>query len=615
MPNLSQVSQKCKVESVKSKNIIVSLLSLFILIFSLFTLNLTFPAPAFAAPGGQPNPQACANPMPTDNLTDNYITDENGDPPADLRFFFSATGNVGEPKSFSKDLEFSVDFSKLQAIFAAQNSDNLEGGFQNTIHSQTNLLGLTNANLMKFQGPVDKASSKAWTDQLRTKYVEKIWEKPEIAESKNTFTENNGQNPKTVYDLVTAYNLPKPPKPSEDQTLWLNTWGKYWLKIPTAYNEFTEGKLEFRAISSKPLIEKVKNGELCAMPIRTVKFPVPNFFRTAAVSGQLNQVIVPKSAQSQDNNLILGGILGVKNAVGSIIQKCVKIITNNPFTNTLKKTVNISLENLNPARPVYAATNCSIPSGLTIHPGDSIDVTHSGFANGESIRIFGTLYQKEMRKTSDSTTSTKTSPSTIPSDTVVNQDYTVVIVTRFPITSTTCSGGTFRVTAVNSGNNKATPISVNQIGCALNAATGTQMVSATFTWTPADNPVIVAGSSLPVLAQFLDYSVFDNGWVDLTFQGQDVGIGSSSYTFTAFFAPNIDYYWRINTNYFPGGLAGWSPSATATFKTITCASGNNKATPISVNQIGCALNAATGTQMVSATFTWICTQHRLLLAY
>lgn len=96
--------------------------------------------------------------------------------------------------------------------------------------------------------------------------------------------------------------------------------------------------------------------------------------------------------------------------------------------------------NLN--KPALAAT-CSI-SGTTILAGDNKSVTFNGFAEGESVRIFGTNAQQEIGKTPYSLDGSVSRSYKIPS-TIPAGDYNIVVVTRFPVTNTTCSGGPFHV--------------------------------------------------------------------------------------------------------------------------------------------------------------------------
>lgn len=118
--------------------------------------------------------------------------------------------------------------------------------------------------------------------------------------------------------------------------------------------------------------------------------------------------------------------------------------------------------------------------------------------------------------------------------------------------------------------NIATGLSVTQTGCGDSGK-----VSATFNWTPADNPVIDPGSGLPipVVEQILDYSVFNNGFAPTTFQARNVGIGNATTSFTDHFVPDITYYWRISTSYYPGGPGSFSFSSTRSFVPRCIASG------------------------------------------
>ncbi len=340
----------------------------YLIVFLLLFFPYILPNNSLAAP---PNPQPCFNPVATDNLTDNYITDDQGDPLGDnLKFTFIYSGPVGHAPGdagsgtaeLRKDLSFKADFSKLQAIFGAPTSDYLEGSYQDPQHAQANLLAMKNPDLIKHQGPEGKTAPSAITNDLRQKYVKYVDEKPELAESKQYFSDYNGQNPKTIDDLVTTFGIPNPPTPSADRTNWINTWGKYWENIPTTYNEFYIGKLEFRPVHSTQKIQALKRGDPGScfpnMALRTVEFPVPNFFRSAATSGVLNQVILPKSAWSDQNDLlgIQGTVMGIKTSTSNFINNCFKFASNNPVTNTVKKVLKISMQKLEEQYSAYAFT-------------------------------------------------------------------------------------------------------------------------------------------------------------------------------------------------------------------------------------------------------------------
>ena len=119
-------------------------------------------------------------------------------------------------------------------------------------------------------------------DQLRTKYVKYIWENENLAESANKFADTNGQNPKTIYELVNTPGFGLPELPIDRNSAeWQNNWGKYWEKIPTAYSEFYEGEIVFREESKgdpdlADLIRIVETGSKCPDPLpRIIKFVMP----------------------------------------------------------------------------------------------------------------------------------------------------------------------------------------------------------------------------------------------------------------------------------------------------------------------------------------------------
>lgn len=300
--------------------------------------------------------QPCANPIVTEKLTDNWITADNGEAP--IRQVLSAQGAPGAKVTVKLDTSFTVDFSQLQAIFAAPNSDYLEGEFQKDTHASANLQQLKHKDLNLYYGPGQKAAPQITTDILKVKYVEHVKDKSTLPEWANNYTDTNGQNPKTIGELVQTYGSPNPDMRISNQ--WANGWGKYWPKIPTAYNEFYEGKLEFRIAQGQDSLDKIKAGEKCPDEIRTVKFVMPDFFRHAALSGQLNSTLVPKAAQSEEaNNPILEAENPPpKNIAAKLIQKCFEALSDNQLAKTLRKVIKITLENLNPVKDVYAQTTC-----------------------------------------------------------------------------------------------------------------------------------------------------------------------------------------------------------------------------------------------------------------
>ena len=109
-----------------------SIVLLLTLLFSLLTLTL-LARPAFADHASpvdnpaEPSPAPCTNAIGTYQLTDNYVTGENGDAP----YKFTTpkdppdriTGTPGQSVDINISTTFEVDFAKLQAVFGATNSN------------------------------------------------------------------------------------------------------------------------------------------------------------------------------------------------------------------------------------------------------------------------------------------------------------------------------------------------------------------------------------------------------------------------------------------------------------------------------------------------------------
>lgn len=321
--------------------------------------------PVFAQPG-PPDPQPCKNPVETDKLTDNYITDENRDAPIKFVNYnnpinppaIPVTGKPGDSVPVSRSFTFTVDFSNLQALFSTTNSNYLEGKFQDDSHRLANIIELSGQNFNLFHGPGQKTSAKILVDDLRKKYVEYVYNKPTLPESANKYTDIEGKgDPKTIYDLVGEFGLPDPPKANEDRTQWLATWGRYWEKIPTAYSEFYYGKLEFKPAVGKKTIQQFEAGKLCLFSLpRVIKFVLPQFWRTTATSDQLNQIIVPIAAQSFRDHGTINQTANSGNIISKAISLCKKLLDHTPkeLVENLRKVIKISLKLVNPITPVFA---------------------------------------------------------------------------------------------------------------------------------------------------------------------------------------------------------------------------------------------------------------------
>lgn len=322
------------------------------------------PSACQTQPGDPPNSCPCQNPKNTDYLTDNYIADDSGNPlDSEFTFTLTTTGANGQVRTLTKDLTFSFDLSELQSLFADQNADYLEGKFQDGGHRTTNLLSLESSDFNKFHGPAQKVAPKAMVDALKAKYVKYVWDNPSLPEASFKYNDTAAQGGnKSVHDLVTAYGMPSPPDAGDSRDAWNNTWGKYWEKVPTSYNEFFKGYLVFKYAHSEKLIEAAKGKgdfEYCPRSLdRQITLVFPDFFRTAATAGQLNQVVVPKAAQSVEsndpNNLLLATAENTKNILASVVKKCAQAIAGNPISKKIRKAVKVSLDTLTPVKTANA---------------------------------------------------------------------------------------------------------------------------------------------------------------------------------------------------------------------------------------------------------------------
>lgn len=102
-----------------------------------------------------------------------------------------------------------------------------------------------------------------------------------------------------------------------------------------------------------------------------------------------------------------------------------------------------------PGKTPHAANLSCALGTTTVAPGAQMSIAHTGFsgsAGGESIRIYGVNWRGEVAKTTDSTSITKYQAFNVPYS-VPDGQYNIIIVTRYPVTSTTCTGGPFTVTA------------------------------------------------------------------------------------------------------------------------------------------------------------------------
>src|SRR3990167_4895469 len=178
---------------------------LVVLFFSLFTLSplanlafggtLTSPSPTLAA---APDPKPCQEPENRDDmLTDNWMADDEKQPPGNMQVIVTATGPSGSAVTASKNVDFQVDFSELSALFGPTNSNYLEGKAQDKNHKEANIQAMGQADISKVNGAIQKGLPRAWLDAYRLKYVEYINTHPTLAESADKFADSRGQDPKT----------------------------------------------------------------------------------------------------------------------------------------------------------------------------------------------------------------------------------------------------------------------------------------------------------------------------------------------------------------------------------------------------------------------------------
>ena len=340
-----------------------------VLLLTLITYNLSLITIFAASP---PNPQPCKNPASTD-LVNNYMLDASGKPPIVLQY--QVSGNPEDPPITlpAKQFTFKVNFSQLQAIFGASNSNYLEGHTQSQEHQQEDIMSMGSQNFNEYFRGLQKTVPKVLLDEQKVGYVNFITgDGHTLPESANTYTDIDGQgNPKTIYDLVQEFGIPNPPESGGDQTGWNNVWGKYWAKIPTAWNQFYKAKITFHQVNGENDLDKIKSGADCPPAIpEYVNFVMPDFYRTTAIGDQMNRNLVPLAVQSYQQHHILNPTPTqapgtTQNPLSDFFSYCWKLITSPAsVAKDIKKTISLNLPNLlslpNPLNPSAAfATNDS----------------------------------------------------------------------------------------------------------------------------------------------------------------------------------------------------------------------------------------------------------------
>ncbi len=341
----------------------VFLLTLFL---SLFTLTLTRSAFAQTPQAPDPSPQPCAFPKEDKTLSENPILSDSGDAPITIaypEFDFDTSKGITLKRDFdTQTFTFKIDFSKLQAIFAPTNSDYLEGKFQDQNHQSQNVANMDSKGINQFFGANEKLSPKILTDQLKINYIHYVTDtypdpkqkgNSHIPEAANKITDIDGNNPKTVYDMYSQFGAPKPAGQEQDP----NTWGKYWVKIPTAWSEFYKGFIDFKAAIGKKQADSLKNGDPYCFnaPFDKINIVLPEYFRTTQVSEQTNRLLLPLGTQRDPKHQFLAPNFD-GNILAETITYCKDLLSKIPtgLGQVLGKAFKISLRFLDPIKPAYA---------------------------------------------------------------------------------------------------------------------------------------------------------------------------------------------------------------------------------------------------------------------
>lgn len=318
----------------------------FSLILSVVSSQLSV-VPTYAATA--PSPKPCEDALLTDKLAKTVT--------APIEQTLTATGKPGQSGVTVKgDFRVQIDFSALASLFANSNSNYYESNYQDESHRQKDLLNADSTEIFSYFGPGQRTASKVMIDPLKENYVKYVYEKPGLPEASNKYANISGENPKTVYDLVQEFGLPNPPEGDQDRSNWMQSWGQYWDKIPTAVSEVFYGKLVFGFAHP---------GQSCPqIAPRVIYFVMPEFYRTTSLTNQLNLTMVPSAAQStlEKSNEInfFEGTLGsaadkTKSLASKIFELCIKPFTESPLAKAIQKAVKISLDFLTIVKPAYAA--------------------------------------------------------------------------------------------------------------------------------------------------------------------------------------------------------------------------------------------------------------------
>lgn len=127
---------------------------------------------------------------------------------------------------------------------AKEVADYLEGAYLDEGHRLKDLRTLKSADFQSYFGTVVKLTPQKIQDRLKRQYVHSlaVWGRRPDGSYKTpdinlTYADYCGQNPRTISDLLQAYQFPTPPTSINNPTpadyeRWFHTWAKYWPKIP-----------------------------------------------------------------------------------------------------------------------------------------------------------------------------------------------------------------------------------------------------------------------------------------------------------------------------------------------------------------------------------------------
>ncbi len=194
--------------------------------------------------------------------------------------------------------------------FAKNIADWLEGSYQDEQHRLADLRQLTAVQFQSYNGPAVELLTQAQQDILRVNYVREIMaaidanNNTKLAEATFDFADVCGKNPRSVKDLVLAFGMPQPPTQGGDRIKWLQSWQRYWPKIPLSTNPLSQGCITFY----KPVFPNLENDVVPSAnkncPVEdSVRIGVPDVHRLNNLSTILQNLLVSQQLMGQGTYL------------------------------------------------------------------------------------------------------------------------------------------------------------------------------------------------------------------------------------------------------------------------------------------------------------------------